>query len=89
MRNIKTDVVHDAFFQYVSLFGTYLTPRLDVSLLTAYSHPCGGSKTNAPNQLTSRFGAFFLTLLPTISQEKYLEKKSILNQPGSSSKIEN
>ena len=36
MRNIKTDVVHDAFFQYVSLFGTYLTPRLDVSLLTAY-----------------------------------------------------
>ncbi len=23
MRNIKTDVVHDAFFQYVLLFGTY------------------------------------------------------------------
>ncbi|QFV01124.1 hypothetical protein [Limosilactobacillus pontis] len=23
MRNIKTDVVHDAFFQYVSLFGAY------------------------------------------------------------------
>lgn len=24
MRNIKTDVVHDAFFQYVSLFGAYV-----------------------------------------------------------------
>ena len=23
MRNIETDVVHDAFFQYVSLFGAY------------------------------------------------------------------
>ena len=25
MRNIKTDVVHDAFFQYVSLFGAYFS----------------------------------------------------------------
>ena len=32
---------------------------------------------------------FCLAPSPTISQEKYLEKKSILNQPGSSSKIEN
>ncbi|MCD7135728.1 hypothetical protein LTY62_00345, partial [Limosilactobacillus balticus] len=32
---------------------------------------------------------FSPSLIPTISQEKYLEKKSILNQPGSSSKIEN
>ena len=38
------------------------------------------------NEVTSDF---CLAPLPTISQEKYLEKKSILNQPGSSSKIEN
>ena len=30
MRNIKTDVVHDAFFQYVSLFGAYsVTIRIE------------------------------------------------------------
>ena len=38
------------------------------------------------NEVTSDF---CLAPFPTISQEKYLEKKSILNQPGSSSKIEN
>ena len=38
------------------------------------------------NEVTSDF---CLASFPTISQEKYLEKKSILNQPGSSSKIEN
>ena len=38
------------------------------------------------NEVTSDF---CLAPFPTISQEKYLEKKSILNQLGSSSKIEN
>ena len=32
MRNIKTDVVHDAFFQYVSLFGAYLEACLFINL---------------------------------------------------------
>lgn len=63
MRNIKTDVVHDAFFQYVSLFGTYLTPRLDVSLLTAYSHPCGGSQTSLLADLGRFFSLSFLRLV--------------------------
>ena len=39
------------------------------------------------NEVTSDF--CLAPYFPTISQEKYLEKKSILNQPGSSSKIEN
>ena len=38
------------------------------------------------NEVTSDF---CLAPIPTISQEKYLKKKSILNQLGSSSKIEN
>ena len=45
------------------------------------------SRRKTKSQVTSVSLPF--PTIPTISQEKYLEKKSILNQPGSSSKIEN
>ena len=33
MRNIKTDVVHDAFFQYVSLFGAYNYTTVNTTII--------------------------------------------------------
>ena len=49
----------------------------------------GGSQRLASRRKTKSQVTSVSLPIPTISQEKYLEKKSILNQLGSSSKIEN